>query len=387
MTQAKSVKKTSRNQYTPEFRQQALALAARIGVAKAARELGLHDSQLYAWRGKQRQQSTASEREQQQATEIARLKRQLAERDEELAIRQKAGHLLRQTPEVEYGFMHQHQAEFPVKTLARVLRVSRSGWYAWLKRRLAPSSRLVCRRQCDEQVAAAFRAAKKRYGAPRLTQELREGGYDGNRKTVAASLRCQGLRAKAARKFKAMTNSRHKLPVAPNLLQQDFSATGPDQKYVGDITYLWTEEGWLYLAVVIDLYSRRVVGWSMSERVKAELACDALKMALWRRKMPRGVIVHTDRGNQYCSHDYQDVIKDNGLVCSMSAKGCCYDNACAESFFHSLKVELIHGERFNTREEMKSAVFEYIEIDYNRHRRHSANGGLSPVQFEERNLA
>lgn len=160
------------------------------------------------------------------------------------------------------------------------------------------------RQQCDDRVAQAFIQAKQRYGAPRLTQALREAGYGWNRKTVAASLRRQELRAKAARKFKATTNSRHNLPVAPNLLQQDFSATEPDQKYVGDITYLWTEEGWLYLSVVIDLYSRRVVVWSMSERMKAELACDALKMALWRRKMPRGVIVHTDSGSQYYSHDY-----------------------------------------------------------------------------------
>lgn len=274
-----------------------------------------------------------------------------------------------------------------MKSMARVLRVSRSGGYAWLKRQQSPSPRQMRRQQCDERVAQAFIQAKQRYGAPRLTQELREAGHGWNRKTVAASLRRQGLRARAARKFKATTNSRHNLPVAPNLLQQDFSATGPDQKYVGDITYLWTEEGWLYLAVIIDLYSRRVVGWSMSERMTAELACNTLKMALWRRKMPRGVIVHTDRGSQYYYHDYQGVIKDNGLICSKSAKGCCYDNACAESFFHSLKVERIHGERFNTREEMKSAVFEYIEIDYNRHRRHSANGGLSPVQFEESNLA
>lgn len=229
--------------------------------------------------------------------------------------------------------------------------------------------------------------AKQRYGAPRLTQELREAGYGWNRKTVAVSLQRQGLRAKAARKFKATTHSQHNLPVAPNLLQQDFSALQPDQKYVGDITYLWTEEGWLYLAVVIDLYSRRVVGWGMSERMTASLVCSALKMALWRRKMPRGVLVHSDRGSQYCSRDYQSVIRDNGLIGSMSAKGCCYDNACAESFFHSLKVEAIHGERFKTREDMRAAVFEYIEIDYNRHRRHSANGGLSPIQFEERNLA
>lgn len=175
--------------------------------------------------------------------------------------------------------------------------------------------------------------------------------------------------------------------MAPNLLQQDFNADAPNQKWVGDITYLWTDEGWLYLAVMLDLYSRKVVGWAMSERMTAALVCDALRMALWRRKMPAGVIVHSDRGSQYCSHDYQRLIATNKLQCSMSAKGNCYDNACAESFFHSLKVEMIHGERFVTRAAMKEAVFEYIEVDYNRTRRHSANGYISPEAFEAQNVA
>ena len=190
-------------------------------------------------------------------------------------------------------------------------------------------------------------------------------------------MRRQGLRAKAAKKFKATTNSKHSLPVAANLLQQDFTATAPNQKYVSDITYLWTDEGWLYLATVIDLYSRLVVGWAMSERMTAHLVCDALQMALWRRRMPTGVIVHSDRGSQYCSAAYQALIKKHGLLCSMSAKGCCYDNACAESFFHTLKVEVIHGERFTTREEMRQTVFEYIEVDYNRTCRDSPNGQTS----------
>ena len=172
-----------------------------------------------------------------------------------------------------------------------------------------------------------------------------------------------------------------------NLLQQDFTATRPNQKYVGDITYLWTEEGWLYLAVVIDLYSRLVVGWAMSERMTAQLVCDALQMALWRRHMPTRVIVHSDRGSQYCSGAYQQLISEHELLCSMSAKGNCYDNACAESFFHSLKVEAIHGERFATREEMRQTVFEYIEVDYNRTRRHSANGFISPAAFEANQVA
>lgn len=197
----------------------------------------------------------------------------------------------------------------------------------------------------------------------------------------------QNLRAKAAKKFKATTNSKHNLPVAPNLLQQDFSATAPNQKWVGDITYLWTDEGWLYLAVVIDLYSRLVVGWAMSERMTADLVCQALHTALWRRRMPKGVIVHSDRGSQYCSAQYQQLLTKHALVCSMSAKGNCYDNACAESFFHTMKVETIHGERFQTREVMRQTVFEYIEVDYNRNRRHSANGSISPMAFEAKKAA
>lgn len=177
------------------------------------------------------------------------------------------------------------------------------------------------------------------------------------------------------------------MPVSENLLKQDFYASGPNQKWVGDITYLRTGEGWLYLAVVIDLWSRSVIGWSMSSRMTAQLASDALQMALWRRKRPEKVIVHTDRGGQYCSTDYQSLLKRHNLRGSMSARGCCYDNACAESFFHTLKVECIHREDFVSREIMRPAVFNYIECDYNRWRRHSACDGLSPEQFENQNLA
>lgn len=195
------------------------------------------------------------------------------------------------------------------------------------------------------------------------------------------------LRAKAARKFKATTNSNHNLPVAPNLLQQHFEAEQPDQKYVSDITYIWTNEGWLYLAVVMDLYSRLIVGWAMSERMTASLVCDALKMALWRRKRPQGVIVHSDRGSQYCSHDYQQLLRENQLICSMSKKGDCYDNAAMESWNHSLKVEAVHGERFDTRAAARAHVFEYIDVYYNLKRRHSKLGYLSPAAFEAKQVA
>ena len=291
---------------------------------------------------------------------------------------------------MKYVFIEKHQAEFSIKAMCRVLRVARSGWYwyTWCQRRTGISPRQQFRQHCDSVVlAAAFTRSKQRYGAPRLTDELRAQGYHFNVKTVAASLRRQGLRAKASRKFSPVSYRAHGLPVSENLLEQDFYASGPNQKWAGDITYLRTDEGWLYLAVVIDLWSRAVIGWSMSPRMTAQLACDALQMALWRRKRPRNVIVHSDRGSQYCSADYQALLKRHNLRGSMSAKGCCYDNACVESFFHSLKVECLHGEHFISREIMRATVFNYIECDYNRWRRHSWCGGLSPEQFENQNLA
>lgn len=288
---------------------------------------------------------------------------------------------------MKYVFIENHQAEFNIKAMCRVLQVARSGWYVWHQRRHQINRRQRFRLVCDNVVREAFSDAKQRYGAPRLTDELRAQGYQFNVKTVAASQRRQGLRAKASRRFRPVSYREHGLPVSENLLKQDFYASGPNQKWVGDITYLRTGEGWLYLAVVIDLWSRSVIGWSMSSRMTAQLACDALQMALWRRKCPENVIVHTDRGGQYCSTDYQSLLKHHNLRGSMSARGCCYDNACAESFFHTLKMECIHGEDFVSREIMRTAVFNYIECDYNRWRRHSACGGLSPEQFENQNLA
>ncbi|WP_139764941.1 IS3 family transposase [Salmonella enterica] len=387
MTKPASTTKKPRKQHTPEFRQEALKLAERIGVAAAARELNLYESQLYNWRSKQQNQLSSSEREQEMSAEIARLKRQLAERDEELAILQKGRDILREAPEMKYVFIENHQAEFNIKAMCRVFQVARSGWYVWHQRRHQINRRQRFRLVCDNVVREAFSDAKQRYGASRLTDELRAQDYQFNVKTVAASLRRQGLRAKASRRFRPVSYRKHGLPVSENLLKQDFYASGPNQKWVGDITYLRTGEGWLYLAVVIDLWSRSVIGWSMSSRMTAQLACDALQMALWRRKCPENVIVHTDRGGQYCSTDYQNLLKRHNLRGSMSARGCCYDNACAESFFHTLRVECIHGEDFVSREIMRTAVFNYSECDYNRWRRHSACGGLSPEQFENQNLA
>lgn len=278
--------------------------------------------------------------------------------------------------------MKVHQDQFSILGMCRVFSVSTSGYYDWVRRQAQGSAQEARRETLDAQIKTAYEARKGRYGAPRLTVELRESGVVYNRKTVANSLRRQGLRAKAARKYKATTNSKHNLAVAQNRLDQDFSAESVNQKWAGDITYLPTGEGWLYLAVIIDLFSRRVIGWAASERMTAALVCQALHNALWLRRTPTDVIVHSDRGAQYCSSDYQKLIDDHGLLCSMSGKGNCYDNAMVESFFHTLKVEAIHGERFETRTQLKRVLREYIEIDYNLQRRHSALGYRSPIQFE-----
>jgi transposase InsO family protein len=196
-------------------------------------------------------------------------------------------------------------------------------------------------------------------------------------------MRDNGLRAKAAREYKATTHGKHPLPVAPNLLEQDFSADKPDQKWVSDITYIWTDEGWLYLAV-LGPYSRRAIGWAISERMTATPVCDALVMALWHRKLPTGVIVHSERGGQYCSATYQKLFHKHQLICSMSKQGDRYGNAAMESRGHSFKVEAIHGERFKTRSEAKPQVFAYIEVYYNRKWLHSKLGYLSPEAFEDK---
>jgi transposase InsO family protein len=269
--------------------------------------------------------------------------------------------------------------------MCRVLTVSRSGYYGWRGR--PPSDRAKANTRLAADVRRVYAEHKARAGAPRITKQLRDEGQTVGKHRVARVMRSECLRAKAARKYKATTNSNHNLPVAPNLLEQDFTSVAPNRKWVSDITYIWTDAGWLYLAVVLDLYSRLVVGWAMGERMTASLVCEALTLALWRRKMPTGVIVHSDRGSQYCSADYQRLLRKHRLLCSMSKKGDCYDNAAMESWNHSLKVEAIHGERFVTREAAKAQAFEYIEVYYNRKRLHSTLGHLSPEVFEARQTA
>jgi transposase InsO family protein len=266
--------------------------------------------------------------------------------------------------------------------MCSVLGVARSGYYAWRKRAVSG------RRQRREKLLEAMREIhgqrhKRSYGSPRMHRELVAQGHRVSKNTVARLMRASGLRATTARKFRHTTDSNHRLPVAQNVLDRQFRATRPNEKWVCDITYVWTDEGWLYLAAVEDLYSRKVVGWSLGERVTSELVSEALRMAIGR-ELPRvDLVAHSDRGSQYASGSYQRLLASEGIRCSMSRKGNCWDNAPMESFFATLKKELVHQERYATREAARQSLFEYIEVFYNRVRRHSALGYVSPETYQE----
>jgi putative transposase len=269
--------------------------------------------------------------------------------------------------------------------MCEMLEVAKSSYYEWWSNPI--SKRFSRYRQLDILIESIFIEHQERYGSTRIYHELKYRGIACTRKIVAKRMKLIGLTAKARRKFKVTTDSNHNKPVALNLLEQNFTAAAPNQKWATDITYIHTKEGWLYLCVFIDLYSRAVIGWSMSKTLRATLVTDALLMAMFRRKLPQRVIVHSDRGSQYCSSAYQDLIKRYNLQCSMSAKGCCYDNAAMESFFHTIKVELINDMRYQTREIAKSSIVEYIECYYNRKRRHSTIAYNIPVLFEQNLLS
>jgi transposase InsO family protein len=236
----------------------------------------------------------------------------------------------------------------------------------------------------NELIEIIFFKGRSNYGTRRIKDKLKQRhGLLVSRRRIGVIMRDLGLVAKTKRRYIInTTDSNHSLPIAPNLLDRDFHASVPDQKYVGDITYIPTSEGWLYLATVIDLYSRKIVGWSMDETMKVSLVNDALTMAITTRKPPKGLMWHTDRGSQYASYSHRNLLQKNGIVQSMSRKGNCWDNAVAESFFHTLKTELTHHEIYETRAHANQSIFEYIEVYYNRERSHSTNNNLSPIEFE-----
>ncbi len=281
---------------------------------------------------------------------------------------------------MKFRFIDQAKKEFPAHRLCRAMGVSQSGYFA-------SSRRPASRRQRDDlvmlaHVRSAYALSNETYGSPRMTRELQDQGFAVGRRRVARLMRLNGLQARQKRRFKRTTDSQHAFPVAPNIIDQDFVATGLNQKWGADISYVWTREGWLYLAVVIDLFARRVVGWSVSDRLHRHLAIDALRTAIAIRRPPEGLIHHSDRGSQYCSIEYQAMLKESGIRISMSGKGNCYDNAMVETFFKTLKTEMVWRTIFQTRLEAKNAIAQYIDGFYNPIRRHSALDYLSPAQFE-----
>jgi transposase InsO family protein len=287
---------------------------------------------------------------------------------------------------MKYQFIAAHRQEFEIRAMCRVLQVSRSGYYAWCKRPV--SEREMANQKLTEQIEEIHQQSRQTYGSPRIHAELTNRGVQCGHNRVARLMRQAELRAKQNQKFKVKTtDSAHNYPVAPNLLEQDFQASRPNEKWVADITYIATAEGWLYLATVMDLYSRRIVGWAMGDTLARSLPLAALQMALETRQPPPGLLHHSDRGSQYASEDYQAVLTKYQIQGSMSRTANCYDNAPIESFFGTLKTELVHHRHYVTRTDAKTDIFEYIEVFYNRFRRHSALDNLCPVVFEKLPMA
>lgn len=277
---------------------------------------------------------------------------------------------------MKYRYMKNHLAHYSITQVCQLLHVSRSGYYAWLKR---PSKSTAL----AEYIKMQYWKHKARLGAPSLVYDARDSGYHVSERTISRVLHQLGLRSKAARKFKYKTDSGTNHVAVPNTLNRAFNPDKPNIAWVSDITYIKTGEGWLYLCVIIDLYGRKVIGRQTSQHIDRHLVCNTLKQALFRRRFPKNVLIHSDRGSQYCSADFKQLLLRYGLKQSMSRAGNCWDNAVAESFFHTLKTHIIHDCYYNTRELANKALFEYIEIYYNRVRRHSTNGWISPEQYEK----
>ena len=284
---------------------------------------------------------------------------------------------------MRFRFIDAEKALYPVRLLCRCLTVSRSGYYAWRKRPLSARGKQDARLRVE--ISASHSASRRTYGSPRILRDLRDDGHRVSRKRVARLMRALGLEGRRKRRFRATTDSKHEFPVAPNILNREFDVAAPNTAWVADITYLATLEGWLYLAVILDLFSRKVVGYAIRERIDRALVLEALHAALVSRPGAHDLIFHSDRGSQYASHDYRDVLDEAGITCSMSRRGNCWDNAVAESFFGTLKTELIYELPLQTRSTTRSAVVDYIETFYNVRRRHSSLDYQSPLEFELKN--
>ena len=282
---------------------------------------------------------------------------------------------------MRYGFIKQHRKTWPVSVMCRVLKLRRSGYYAWRKRK--PSARQIRQQELLVKIQQVYQEHDGRYGSPRVCRALLIEGQHVSRNTVAKLMRQAKIRARTRRRFvPRTTDSTHQQPVANNVLDRDFTASAPNQKWLADITYVDTDEGWLFCAAVLDCYSRKVVGWAMSDAMPTDLVSDALKMALLHRQPSGDLLHHSDRGSQYASDEYQSLLARYGISVSMSHRGNCYDNAMMESFWATLKTELVHQQRYRTRAQARQSIFEYIEVYYNRKRLHSSLGYVSPESFE-----
>lgn len=282
---------------------------------------------------------------------------------------------------MRYQFIEQSKSRFDIRLLCQVLKVSRSGYYAWCNR--LESDRAKANKTLTEAIKTIFTQSRQTYGYRRVNQALKQQGNPVSKHRVARLMKEVGLKSKTRKKFKATTNSNHRLPVHENHLQRAFTPQTINQAWTSDITYVWTKEGWLYLAVILDLFSRQVIGWAMDKRMTETLVINALKMALFRRRIRSGLLLHSDRGSQYAAAAFQALLKQHQIVCSMSRKGNCWDNAPTESFFRTLKVECIYQYSIQTREEAKQLIFDYIEVFYNRQRKHSTLNYMSPADYEK----
>ncbi|WP_338846235.1 IS3 family transposase [Massilia sp. W12] len=381
------MKKIPKQAYTTEFKELAVKrVQDGESVAVVVRELGLGDQTLRNWikaAAEGKLKGAGGKVVTPEAMELSRLRAENVRLKRENEINKKSSGVLREGCPVKYAWMDGQIKSYALTEMCAVLDVSISGYRAWKRGGTPERKRLK-----DAQMLAVIRAIhaelKGAYGSPRIVRELRKRGFSAGKERVERLMRNNGIRARHKRRYKVTTDSRHSLPVAANLLARNFTPAAPNQVWTSDITYLWTDEGWLYLAIVLDLFNREVIGWSLKPRMTSDIVTDALTMAWFRRRPDAGVMHHSDRGSQYASQAFQDKLKEYGMTCSMSRKGNCWDNAPTESWFNSFKNERYHGVRYASHAEMKAASFEYIEVFYNRTRQHSTLGYQSPFQYLDR---
>ncbi|WP_139798934.1 IS3 family transposase [Andreprevotia lacus] len=368
--------------YPEEFKIEAVKQITERGypVAEVASRLGVSAHSLYQWLKRLDPKRTKSTESADQQGEIRRLKAELKRVTEERDILKKGRRILCQGVRVRYAFIRAHEQQFPVRRLCRVMSVHPSGYYAWKAKPHSPRAREDQR--LLGQIKQAWLESGCVYGYRKVHDDLQALGERCGKHRVARLMKQESLRSQTGYHRRPGHYSGRPAVVAPNHLQRQFNVDAPNKAWVTDITYIRTHEGWLYLAVVLDLFSRQVIGWSMQSRINRELVLNALLMAVWRRQPTQEVLVHSDQGSQFSSYDWQDFLKAHRLVPSMSRRGNCHDNAVAESFFQLLKRERIKRKTYHDREEARRDIFDYIELFYNPKRRHGSANGLSPVEFE-----